>query len=151
MSLVSELRSRIGKTLRNWRKDKHMPRNLASPGAYTIVENRPLSPEEGTLIEWLIANGAPEAKTYALQLGGLHVVARCSCGCPTVDLAVRDAQASTKGPSQILADFLGFTPEGIQVGVILHAREGKISELEVYPLGETVGSLPRIESLKRLE
>jgi len=46
---------------------------------------------------------------------------------------------------------LGTTPENFQVGVILHAREGKLSELEIYPLLETTGSLPKIESLKPLE
>ena len=92
------------------------------------------------------------ARDYAQQLSDLHVVARCSCGCPTVDLAVGGAELSTTGPSQILADFLGSTAGGVPVGVVLHAREGKISELEVYPLGgPVVGSLPEIESLKPLE
>jgi hypothetical protein len=148
MSLISKLISRIGKSLGRWGKDKPAPHKDASPGAYTIPENRQLNAEERTLIEWLIANGIPEAKNYAQQLEGLHVVSHCSCGCPTVDLAVVNAQASTTGPSRILADFLGVTPEGQQVGVMLHAREGKISELEVYPMDETVGSsLPKIESL----
>jgi hypothetical protein len=124
-----------------------VPHKEGSPSAYTIPENRQLNAEERTLIEWLIANGIPEAKNYAQQLEGLHVVSHCSCGCPTVDLAVVDAQASTTGPSRILADFLGVTPEGQQVGVALHAREGKISELEVYAMGQTIGSLPKIETL----
>jgi hypothetical protein len=119
----------------------------ASLGAYTIPDDRQLKADERMLIEWLIANGIPEAKNYLPQLDGLHVVSRCSCGCPTVDLAVANAQASTMGPSRILADFLGVTPEGQQVGVVLHAREGKISELEIYPMGQTVGSLPKIETL----
>lgn len=53
-----------------------------------------------------------------------------------MDLAVADATVSTKGPSQILADFFGLTPDNIEVGVVLHAREGKLSELETYPLAE---------------
>lgn len=128
--------------------DKAVPHKDVSSGAHTIPENRQLTTEEQTLIEWLIAHGTSEAKNYARQLEGLHVVSRCSCGCPTVDLAVVNAQASTTGPSLILADFLGVTSEGQQVGIILHAREGKISELEVYQLDETVGtSLPKIETL----
>ncbi len=151
MSFLSELRAHIGKTLRVWRKDKYPSHNSASTGAYTIPENRPLSPEERALVEWLIENGGPETKDFAQQVAGLHVVARCSCGCPTVDLAVATAQVSTTGPSLILGDFLGSTPEGVEVGVTLHAREGAISELEIYPLSRTVGSLPKIGSLKRLE
>ena len=110
-----------------------------------------MNPTERTLIGWLLLNGVPEARAYVQQLDGLHVVGRCSCGCGTVDLAVADARASTTGPSLILADFMGLTPEHLQVGVLLHAREGKISELEIYPLGETTASLPTIESLKLLE
>jgi hypothetical protein len=49
-----------------------------------------------------------------------------------------------------LADFEGRTPEGMEVGVILHAREGEISELEVYAISEVKGpfGLPIVESLK---
>ena len=52
----------------------------------------------------------------------------------------------------ILADFVGKTPDGIEVGVILHAREGEISELEVYAIPDVSGpfSLPSIESLKQI-
>jgi hypothetical protein len=115
-----------------------------------IPDNRLLNPEERMLIEWLLANGTPEAGVYVQQLKDLHVVSHCGCGCPTVDLAVGDAQASTTGASQILADFGGITPDGIQVGVILHARQGKISELEVYSEeGRTSHLLPLITTLKR--
>jgi len=148
MSLISKLTSRIGRSLGRRERDKPVPHKDSTSGGYTIPENRQLNAEERTLIEWLIANGIPEANNYAPQLEGLHVVSHCSCGCPTVDLAVVNAQASTTGPSLILADFLGVTPEGQQVGVMLHARQGKISELEVYPMDTIVGSsFPKIETL----
>ena len=53
-------------------------------------------------------------------------------------------------PSVLVADFVGETPAGRQVGVILHAREGRLSELEVYDFSEHDGAfpLPSIESLK---
>jgi hypothetical protein len=156
MSLISKLTSRISRSLSRWGKDKPVPHKDASPGAHTIPENRQLNDEERTLIEWLIANGISEARAFTQQLTGLHVVGRCSCGCPTVDLALGDSQQSTTGPSQILADFIGVTTEGIEVGVILHVRQDRISELEVYSLGttDTTGrtfGLPKIESLKALE
>lgn len=118
---------------------------------FTLVERRPLSAEERTLIEWLLANGSPDAKQFAPQIADLRVVARCTCGCPTIDLAVGDREERTVGPSHILADFDGLTPGGINVGVILHAREGQISELEVYAKAdvEIPFSLPSIESLKK--
>jgi hypothetical protein len=67
-----------------------------------------------------------------------------------VDLAVGDAQGSITGASQILADFLGMTPDGIKVVIILHARQGKISEREIYSLaGQPSRSLPPITTLTK--
>ena len=116
----------------------------------TRPEDRPLTDAERTLLEWLIAHGGPEARQYAPQVSQVRVVARCTCGCPTIDLAIGERRHRTVGASLVLADFEGVTPEGIEVGVILHAREGQLSELEVYALPEVDGSFgfPRIESLK---
>jgi len=115
---------------------------------YRILESRDLRADERQLIQWLLEHGTAEAISYASQLPGLHVVARCGCGCPTIDLAVEGATVATTGPSRLLADYYGTTPGGSEVGVILHGREGKISELEVYPLAETSPHLPKIESLR---
>jgi hypothetical protein len=118
---------------------------------FTQVEHRPLATEESTLLDWLIANGNPEAQRYASQLGEVHVVGRCTCGCPSLDLELAGRTDRTTGPSEILADFDGTTDESVPVGVILHAREGQISELEVYAIGDFTGrfSLPEIPSLKK--
>lgn len=117
---------------------------------FSRTERRLLTKEERTLLEWLIANGTPEAQEYASQLADVVVVGGCTCGCPTIDLAVGESQARKTGPSRLLADFEGKTPEGVEVGVILHAREGQLSELEVYAIPNVEGSfsLPSIESLK---
>jgi hypothetical protein len=113
-------------------------------------EHRPLSKEERALLEWLIANGNPDAQQYASQIVNVRVVGRCTCGCPSIDLAVGDHTQRKTAPSHILADFEGKTPEGIEVGVILHGREGEISELEIYAIADVKNpfGLPRIESLK---
>ena len=151
MSALSKLFSRMIRRFSR-REPQNTLLHKANPSsAHTIPENRPLSPDERALIEWLIANGVPEAKGFAHQLEGLHVVGRCGCGCPTVDLATADDDASTTGPSHILAEFLGLTPQGSEVGVILHTREGKLSELEIYELEEPARSLPTIGSLEPLE
>ena len=120
------------------------------PDTFEIPVNRPLSPEERRLIEWLIAHGNEGAQNYASQLDQLSVVAHCSCGCPTVDLGFGGATKRTIGPSHVLADFVGIAPEGVEVGIILHAREGRISELEIYAVQDFEGSfdLPIIQSLK---
>ena len=51
-------------------------------------ERRPLTQEERNLLEWLIANGSVDAKEYSPQLADLTVVGTCTCGCPTIDLAL---------------------------------------------------------------
>jgi hypothetical protein len=114
-------------------------------------ERRPLTEEERILLEWLLANGNPEAKPYVSQIANVNVVGKCTCGCPTIDLALGDHEQRKTAPSIILADFVGKAPEGIEVGVILHAREAEISELEVYAISDWKGpfNLPTVESLKQ--
>jgi len=123
----------------------------SDPLVGTRPEDRPLTDEERTLLEWLIARGTHEAEEYASQVPQVRVVARCTCGCPTIDLAIGDRQHRTIGASQVLAEFEGITPEGIEVGVILHARQGQLSELEVYAMPDVDGPfrLPRLDSLKQ--
>lgn len=143
--------SKLGNRIRHWneKSDNCAPTKRSEPpGAHRISEDRKLTTKERTLIEWLIANGSSEAKAYAKQLQAVRVVGRCSCGCPTVDLAVGDDQKATTGPSTILADFLGVTPNGTEVGIILHARQGKLCELEIYPLAADATELPTIDSLR---
>jgi hypothetical protein len=117
---------------------------------YRAPENRPLTTDERILLEWLIANGSPSAMKYAPQIPRVSVVSRCTCGCPTIDLAVDGKHVD--GGSELVADFVGRSPEGIQVGVILHCRGGQISELEVYAMGDVKGvfGLPRPEALVAL-
>jgi hypothetical protein len=109
-----------------------------------VSENRPPTPDEKQLLIWLISNGKPEARDYMRQVEELRVISRCSCGCPTVDFT------PPKGPSDLLADFYGITPENVEVGVILHARDGRLSEMEIYSVHqqEEPFGLPKIDTLK---
>ena len=109
---------------------------------------RPLTAEERTLCEWLIAHGTSKAAEYAPQLSRVTVVGTsCSCGCPSIDLAVDGKH--TIGASEIIGDAVGESPEGIQVGVILHCRAGQLSELEVYPFEDAQArfGLPKPQAL----
>jgi hypothetical protein len=103
------------------------------------------------LLEWLLAHGCPNAGLYAAQLPQVTVVSRCSCGCPTIDLAVHGKQ--TFGASELVADAEGRSREGISVGVILHGRKGQLAELEVYPIDEIQGpfALPSPSTLVPLQ
>ena len=120
---------------------------MAAKGHIPVVR-RPLSQAERTLLEWLLGQGGPDASKYAAQIENLHVLSRCGCGCPTVDFALHSGRKV--GASHIVAEAGGKSPEGISVGVILHAREGELSELEVYSNQglDLPFALPRPESLE---
>jgi len=111
-----------------------------------IPDERPLSKEEIHLLEWLLANDS--VSEYKSQIPKLRVATRCGCGCPSVDFAT--GSVPHDGPSRIIADAEGYSSEGSRVGAILLAREGEISELEIYSCtGEMKFTLPKPESLVR--
>ena len=116
---------------------------------FIIPDHRELSSEERRLLEWLITNSPSDTTDFVDQLPQTKVVARCKCGCPTLDLAVGEKTSRTIGPSTILVDAYGHSPEGVPVNVIVHAREGEISELEVVSMDATeVFGMPTPENLQ---
>jgi hypothetical protein len=118
--------------------------------SYHISTSRLPTEDEHRLVEWLIANSSPDSLKYANQIPQLRVVNGCPCGCPSVDFAIADR--SRFGFSELIARADGRTPEGTPVWVTLHSRQGKIAELEVYPLARHAGvlGLPKLESLKSI-
>jgi hypothetical protein len=112
-----------------------------------IPDARQLTTKERSLLERLISHGTEESKIYVEQLPLVTVASRCGCGCPTIDLAVNGRAASHGSPSVILSEAHGVSPEGISFGIILHGRDGLISELESYPLEDAAFSLPDIERI----
>jgi hypothetical protein len=105
------------------------------PAKGHIPLERTLSHNERILLEWLLARPSSELPSsdvskYKSQVAKLRVAAKCGCGCPTVDFALGSDRKC--GASDIVAEAGGKSPEGVSVGVILHAREGELSELEVY-------------------
>lgn len=117
-------------------------------GARTIPQSRPLTEDEGALLQWLLEHGTATLAEKA-QLRFVSVVGRCPCGCPSIHLAVSGKVGSPGSGSEIIAEFCGTTPEGAFVGVAVHVREGLLSELEAYSLCETeTFSFPRPEDLE---
>ncbi len=117
-----------------------------------IPDVRPVTEDERRLFEWLLYHGTTAGGSYLKQFPSVSVVSRCGCGCPTIDLAVSDRGASLSSATTILADAYGMSPEGVRVGIIVHGREGLISELEVYSLSrETKFSPPRLEDIENYD
>jgi hypothetical protein len=97
-----------------------------------IPEHRGISQSEAEIRAALErASRAPLDETVRATIPNLEVVARCECGCASVDF---DAPTSQQR-SSVIADATGHTPRGGQVGVILWGRSDAITGLEIYDLG----------------
>ena len=115
-----------------------------------VLEQRPLKSEERALLKALVKR-SERAHDYSGQIQRARVVARCGCGCPTVDLDTEGAGRCLVGPSTIIANGRGRDKAGVLVEVILHVREGKLSELEVYAAeGVSQCDLPMPEGLEEI-
>jgi hypothetical protein len=96
------------------------------PAKGHIPVERTLSNSERILLEWLLARPSSDVSrsdvsTYKSRVAKLRVVAKCGCGCPCVNFALGSVRKL--GASEIVAEAGGKSPEGVFVGVILHARE----------------------------
>jgi hypothetical protein len=110
---------------------------------------RPLTVGERDLIEALLGAVRSGVSRYIGQLETLTVVGGCRCGCPSIDLEAPSGDANGMPAPVILGD--AESPEGVQVGVILWARGGKLSGLEVHPWdGSEIIRLPTPETLRNL-
>jgi hypothetical protein len=105
-----------------------------------------LTADEHDLIEALLGAVRSGINRYIGQLESLRVTGGCRCGCPSIDLDVGSTGAEGMPMPLVLAD--AESPEGVQVGVILWARRGRLSALEVHPWdGSEKIRLPRPETL----
>ena len=110
---------------------------------------RPLTADEHDLIEAMLGAVRSGVSRYMGQLEEAEVVGGCGCGCPSIDLMVASAVNDAAPSPLLLAD--AESPGGVSVGVILWARGGCLSGLEVHPWdGTDVIRLPRPETLRNL-
>lgn len=109
--------------------------------------SRQLTQHERDLVRWLLEHGNPGAEKLLPQIDRLTVVAKCDCGCPTVDFALDGEPVPGKGHRPI-SDNLGEV-DGMTVGVMLFATNDQIFMLEVHSTAGTDKpfGLPAIEHL----
>jgi hypothetical protein len=105
---------------------------MRSSPVYTIAVDRELTPPERELIDWLLSHGLPGAREYLPQLGETRVIGQCSCGCPSIDLAVGGVGPNRGAGMVVLSDYLWPAPEGILSGVVLFGTEGRLACLEAW-------------------
>jgi hypothetical protein len=95
--------------------------------------NRAIKPEEIAVIESALERApvSPPVLTIRPGLASLRVVGVCGCGCDSIDFT-RDDPSHISTP---VADGLGTTPAGGQVGIIVWGISGAITGLEIYDMG----------------
>jgi len=120
---------------------------MADTKKLTAELDRPISQHEADIIRWLLEHGDPKHLPLIDQINSLRVASKCTCGCPTVDFDLGDGINSLVGEGMI-AD-CGATVDDQAVGVLLFARRGLLSTLEVYSCAgsDKPFGLPAIESL----
>jgi hypothetical protein len=116
--------------------------------ATVIILPRKLTSEEREVILWLLENASLSAnsKKYADTLDEIRVVAKCECGCSTVDFV---ADAPSLG-AKVVADAMGELSNG-KVGVMLWGNEQQLTSLETYELDASPALLPPSHTLTKFE
>lgn len=94
--------------------------------------NRPISETEAACIRMTIerAPAIPDASALVPAIGDLRVVGGCDCGCASVDF-----EKDSSEHAQPIADGIGRTARGGDVGIIVWGASNAITGLEIYDLG----------------
>ena len=113
------------------------------------IEPRSLSTDEFAVLRAAIERaplGEPcEASTTPLE--ELKVVGTCQCGCDSLFFAgINEAKEQFR-----VADGLGYTEDGEEVGIIVWASGVRIVHLELYNYGDLPPKLPKASSVCSFE
>jgi hypothetical protein len=85
--------------------------------------DRPISPNEVKVLNWLLDHALVDVTPYRLHaVEGLRVVGGCSCGCASLYFEPEGQRGF-----QMLADELAVYPDGQQAGLILWGRKARSS------------------------
>ena len=107
---------------------------------------RPISEREAAVVTRMLERCAVKGplKIRRDSISKLNVVARCDCGCDTVDFETIDWSK----PPSIVADGQGRTQSGDEVGIIIFGSEVSVVCLEIYKHHPGPGRLPLVDSIE---
>ena len=99
------------------------------------------------MIDWLMKHSQMDTTHYLSQIDRLSVCGRCTCGCPTVDLALDGVPVIGKGHGMI-SDWLAEVDSQLY-SVSLFGTKDALCMLEVtcLPGADKPFGLPPIESI----
>jgi hypothetical protein len=104
-----------------------------------VPERRAITSDEVELVRAALEHASVLRVDDAarMAIATLTVVAKCECGCASVDF---DAAPSKERPTPV-ADGTARTPRGGRVGIMVWGRPDAITRLEIYDLGAGEGDL----------
>lgn len=113
------------------------------------ADYRPLSGKERELLVWLLEHGPIDAANFLPQLSITEARSSCRCGCPSIEFSVPMDSPFIASPQGMEAHFSGRSGDD-EVGLLLTAGSGVLSELEVYTFGavDHPFDLPAINTLR---
>lgn len=113
-----------------------------------ILEDRDLTSEEATLIEWMLFHGTSDAQHFVPQLSRARVYSRCPYGCASIDLSV-DGKRPTDFRMRVLGDFQWQNATGSLFGAFVFEQDGLLAGLDMWSVDgkETPRHLPSPEHL----
>ena len=79
------------------------------------------------------------------NLACLNVVSRCGCGCASVDFKLLGAGEI----AEVVADAIGETSSGEEVGVLVFGLNGRITGLEIVGYSDSPADLPIASTVRR--
>jgi hypothetical protein len=110
-----------------------------------LIKHRSLRSEELAVIKSVLERAPLGESCDASRscVEALHVVGECNCGCDS--LFFSGSSGST--PNFRIADGLGYTADGEEIGIILWASGSQIVYLELYNYSELPPRLPLPETI----
>lgn len=117
--------------------------------ATRIPEVRPLSEQERTLLRWMVKGSSGVHSDLLAQLDRTTVVARCGCGCASIDFAVDGVEEEKKEPMDLISDYAWKTKAGNLCGAYLFTRRDRLAGFDLWSIdgAETPSTLPAIGAL----
>jgi hypothetical protein len=112
-----------------------------------------LSEPERDLLDLLLMRDFAGRDELRAQAANVQTTGRsCTCGCPSFSLIADRAHPPAPAAEYMVSDAHGADPHGHLVGVLLFAKDGYLSEVEVYSVaGDDISDLPRPADLSLSE
>lgn len=116
----------------------------------SIDEDRDLTPDEASLVRWLLEHGEPRASDALSQVARARVVSRCACGCASVDFSVDGSRPSGRIGMDVVSDYWWRSARGNLCGAFVFLRDGVLAGLDLWSIdgAETPSELPRPDDLR---